>query len=144
MSVKSENREDEVPDGFSHPLEAGALSTALPDDLDPAHLSRQRLLGMVVRQLTLEVLSLTGHDPEAGSASRRLMSHVRQIAMYVCHVAYSMPQAEIALVFGRDRSTVRHACHIVEDRRDDPAFDTLVSIIERMACTVHLVAGARR
>ncbi|QLF69813.1 chromosomal replication initiator DnaA [Peteryoungia desertarenae] len=142
MSSNPESREPSPTDQAANLAMASAVADFV--DIDPAHLSHQRLLGMVVRQLTLEVLSLTGQDPEAGSASRRLMSHVRQIAMYVCHVAYSMPQAEIALVFGRDRSTVRHACHIVEDRRDDPAFDTLVSIIERMACTVHLVAGARR
>ena len=142
MSSNPESRDPSPTDQAANLAMASAVADFV--DIDPAHISRQRLLGMVVRQLTLEVLSLTGHDPDAGSASRRLMSHVRQIAMYVCHVAYSMPQAEIALVFGRDRSTVRHACHIVEDRRDDPAFDTLVSIIERMACTVHLVAGARR
>ena len=53
--------------------------------------------------------------------------------MYVCHVAYSMPMGEVAEAFGRDRTTVGHACRMVEDRRDDRAYDTFVAIVERMA-----------
>lgn len=102
----------------------------------------RRLLCMVVRQLTEELLRATGldHDQEPG---RRATSHVRQVAMYVCHVAYSMPMGEVAQAFGRDRSTVGHACRMVEDRRDDRAYDTFVAIVERMASAVHLVAGKR-
>lgn len=102
----------------------------------------RRLLCMVVRQLTEELLRATGldHDQEPG---RRATNHVRQVAMYVCHVAYSMPMGEVAQAFGRDRSTVGHACRMVEDRRDDRAYDTFVAIVERMASAVHLVAGKR-
>ena len=64
---------------------------------------------------------------------------VRQVAMYVCHVAYSMPMGEVAEAFGRDRTTVGHACRMVEDRRDDRAYDTFVAIVERMASAVHLL-----
>ncbi|MBT9368632.1 hypothetical protein KLP42_01890 [Rhizobium sp. CSW-27] len=67
---------------------------------------------------------------------RRMLCHVRQIAMYVCHVSLSIPQGDIGDAFGRDRSTVGHACSVVEDRRDDAAFDDLVSTVERMVATV--------
>ncbi len=102
----------------------------------------RRLLCMIVRQLTEELLRATGldHDQEPG---RRATNHVRQVAMYVCHVAYSMPMGEVAQAFGRDRSTVGHACRMVEDRRDDRAYDTFVAIVERMASAVHLLAGKR-
>ncbi|HEX2146378.1 MAG TPA: helix-turn-helix domain-containing protein, partial [Pseudorhizobium sp.] len=63
---------------------------------------------------------------------RRMACHVRQISMYVCHVALSMPQQDVGVAFGRDRTTVSHACHVVEDRRDDPFFDDFVSAIERI------------
>jgi hypothetical protein len=39
--------------------------------------------------------------------------------MYVCHMR--SPPGEIAEAFGVDRTTVSHACHVVEDRRDVPA-----------------------
>lgn len=56
----------------------------------------------------------------------------RQLAMYLTHVGFEMSLARVALAFGRDRSTVSHACHTVEDRRDDPAFDACVSALEEM------------
>jgi hypothetical protein len=33
-------------------------------------------------------------------------------------------------VFARDRTTVAHACGLVEDRRDDPAFDRSLDLLE--------------
>lgn len=54
----------------------------------------------------------------------------RQLAMYLVHVALGMPQAEVALAFGRDRSTVAHACRRVEDLRDRADFDARVSRME--------------
>lgn len=141
-------------DPQSPPLPPGALSAANAvewdpagialDDLDPEGIRpltpERRLLCMIVRQLTEELLRATGleHDQDPG---RRATSHVRQVAMYVCHVAYSMPMGEVAQAFGRDRSTVGHACRMVEDRRDDRAYDTFVAIVERMASAVHLLAG---
>jgi hypothetical protein len=141
-------------DPQSPPLSPGALSAASAvewdpadialDDLDPEGIRplppERRLLCMIVRQLTEELLRATGleHDQDPG---RRATSHVRQVAMYVCHVAYSMPMGEVAQAFGRDRSTVGHACRMVEDRRDDRAYDTFVAIVERMASAVHLLAG---
>ena len=67
---------------------------------------------------------------------RGLACHVRQIAMYVCHVALRISQTDIGEAFGRDRTTVRHACHVVEDRRDDPVFDDFISAIERIVVAV--------
>lgn len=127
------------------PVEWEPADEAGPDDdgagqrpLTP----ERRLLCMIVRQLTEELLRSTGleRDQDPG---RRATSHVRQVAMYVCHVAYSMPMGEVAEAFGRDRSTVGHACRMVEDRRDDRAYDTFVAIVERMASAVHLLAGRR-
>lgn len=61
------------------------------------------------------------------------ISRVRQIGMYVCHVAIGMTMQDVAFGFMRDRSTVVHACHLIEDMRDDSEFDTIVSTIERIA-----------
>lgn len=112
-------------------------------DADADHLQltpERRLLCMIVRQLAEELLRVTGLEHDHGPG-RRATSHVRQVAMYVCHVAYSMPMGEVAQAFGRDRSTVGHACRMVEDRRDDRAYDTFVAIVERMASAIHLLAG---
>jgi chromosomal replication initiation ATPase DnaA len=58
-------------------------------------------------------------------------ARARQIAMYLAHVLLSRPQHDVALLFDRDRTTVAHAMHVVEDRRDDPRLERLIERIER-------------
>ncbi len=66
------------------------------------------------------------------------ISRVRQIAMYVSHVMLGLNMTDIGKGFGRDRTTVMHACHLVEDLRDDDDFDQII------ARTEHIVAAAFR
>lgn len=54
----------------------------------------------------------------------------RQVSMYLSHVAFELSLARVGAAFGRDRSTVAHACHRIEDRRDDPAFDDRLDQLE--------------
>jgi len=89
-----------------------------------------------IRQMVGELVLLFGDRFLERRDRRRLACHVRQISMYVCHVALRIPQNDIGEAFGRDRSTVRHACHVVEDRRDDPVFDDFVSATERIVVAV--------
>lgn len=56
----------------------------------------------------------------------------RQVAMYLCHVGFEFSLKRVAAAFGRDRSTVAHACHAIEDRRDQPHFDRLMTSLEAM------------
>lgn len=66
-------------------------------------------------------------EPGRGSARA---SSARQVAMYLTHVAFGMSLQRVGFAFARDRSTIAHACHIIEDRRDDPAFDNLLDQLE--------------
>lgn len=66
------------------------------------------------------------------SRCRRFTAETRQLAMYLAHVVYGCPLQDIAQIFGRNRSTVSHACALVEDRRDDPAFDAEVAQFESL------------
>jgi len=56
----------------------------------------------------------------------------RQIAMYLSHVAFELSLSRVASAFGRDRTTVSHACHLIEDRRDDPNFDQQLDGLEQV------------
>lgn len=71
-----------------------------------------------------------------GMARRRPACHVRQIAMYVCHVVLQLSLTDIGAAFGRDRTTVGHACRITEDRRDERGYDEFVAAVERVAKAV--------
>lgn len=57
----------------------------------------------------------------------------RQVAMYLSHVCFGVAMTDIAKVFRRDRTTVTHACHTVEDRRDDHLFDGMLDRMEAAA-----------
>lgn len=61
------------------------------------------------------------------------VSRVRQIAMYVTHVALGLSMNDVGRGFGRDRTTVLHACHLIEDMRDDADFDAVIVLAERVA-----------
>ena len=58
------------------------------------------------------------------------VAFARQVAMYLTHVAFELSLARVAVAFERDRSTVAHACHAVEDRRDEDAFDDWIAALE--------------
>jgi len=54
----------------------------------------------------------------------------RQIAMYIVYVSLGLSLTRVALAFGRDRTTVSHACHQIENRREDPDFDAWLESLE--------------
>jgi chromosomal replication initiation ATPase DnaA len=55
---------------------------------------------------------------------------VRQVAMYLAHVGLGLNLSEVGCLFARDRSTVAHACALIEDRRDAAPFDRALSLLE--------------
>ncbi len=68
----------------------------------------------------------------------------RQVAMYLVHVVLGLNLTEIGLAFGRDRSTVSHACQLIEEKRDNPQFDMVVSRLEMLLKCMAVKAPAAR
>ena len=74
-------------------------------------------------------------DVEAQALSARTRGEpdvalARQIAMYVAHVVLGASLNQVARSFGRDRTTARHACRVIEDLREEPDFDKRVKGVE--------------
>jgi chromosomal replication initiation ATPase DnaA len=67
------------------------------------------------------------------------VAFARQVAMYLAHVGGGLCLSEVGRLFARDRTTVAHACALVEDRRDDPDFDRCLSFLE-----LALISGSER
>lgn len=61
---------------------------------------------------------------------RRQVAFARQVGMYLAHVGGGLPMTEVGRMFARDRTTVSHACAVIEDRRDDPTFDRALAVLE--------------
>ncbi len=66
-------------------------------------------------------------SPRRGTRSD---ARTRQTAMYLAHVAFGLSFTRVGICFGRDRTTVRHACAVIEDRRDDAGHDLALAALE--------------
>jgi chromosomal replication initiation ATPase DnaA len=79
----------------------------------------------VARDFGLEVSDLFG--PTRGAPR---VAFARQVAMYLAHTGFELGFATISRVFDRDPTTVSHACHIVEEGRDDLWLDCRLEVLE--------------
>ncbi|HZQ12609.1 MAG TPA: helix-turn-helix domain-containing protein [Pseudolabrys sp.] len=92
--------------------------------------------GAALRWLLEEAAAIAfGVAPADVRARTRRGAHVtfaRQTAMYLAHVAFGLNYSDVGRLFGRDRTTVAYACRLVEDRRDDPATDRRLDLLEQV------------
>lgn len=58
------------------------------------------------------------------------IAEARQLAMYLVHVILGRTYSQVGQFFGRDRTTVAHACARIEDQRDSRSFDEEVAAFE--------------
>lgn len=110
-----------------HARMPGRVGMAASRD-NPVDILRCRIVWRLVAELF--AMACEADLPE-GAARRRPRCHVRQIAIYLSHVVLSVPYRTVATAFGRDRTTIVHACAVVEDRRDDTGYDRFVERCER-------------
>lgn len=83
----------------------------------------------------LEICSLLIHRVHMARYPNQPPAEARQLAMYLAHVSCSLPMTHVGAVFGRDRATVRYACHKIED------FRSIISF-ERTLCRLETAAAA--
>lgn len=76
----------------------------------------------------------------ASTRGRADVARARQVAMYICHTTLAFSLTAVGELFDRDRTTVGHACRLVEDLRDDADFDMMVACLEKVVLGC-LVAG---
>jgi hypothetical protein len=79
----------------------------------------------VARDFDLEMVALFAPTRGAPRAA-----FARQVAMYLAHTGFALSLETISRVFDRDRTTVSHACHVVEDGRDDIWLDCRLEALE--------------
>lgn len=114
---------------IAHPLAleaAFATRNNFLDVSDPGLRTQSRLA------IELAVRQVFGVDHDALARLTRGVARTalaRQVAMYLAHVACGLTLTDAGRLFSRDRTTVAHACLIVEDRRDDPLFDRALDLL---------------
>ena len=79
------------------------------------------------------------------SRGRAPVALARQTAMYLAHVHLGWSLERAGQAFGRDRTTVVHACRRIEDRRDKPGFErALIQLETALQCWKRSVAAAEQ
>jgi Bacterial dnaA protein helix-turn-helix len=86
---------------------------------------RQNLEQLVACRLDVEPDLL--NFPSRGRAP---VCEARQISMYLARVCFNLSSTQVGQMFKRDRTTVAHACTVVEHRRDDMGFDLFLTKLE--------------
>ncbi|UUP18894.1 Chromosomal replication initiator protein DnaA [Nitratireductor thuwali] len=96
-----------------------------------------------IMDLTAALFDVSGRELRSPGRSSTSVARVRQIGMYVAHVVLRLNMTEIGRGFGRDRTTVMHACHMIEDMREDPDFDQIIITAERVTAAAFRYMEAR-
>jgi chromosomal replication initiation ATPase DnaA len=91
----------------------------------PVHAPRE-----AIEQAVVQVFGVGQDDLRRITRGRANVALARQVAMYLAHVVCGLTLTDTGRLFGRDRTTVAHACGVIEDRRDDPLFDRALDLLE--------------
>lgn len=128
-------------------MESDSSSVPLPDFLPVAAPSRTRsrrrcrysVTRMAMRRALSERLSEAcaaawqAVPPRMLRQATRCTARVasaRQAAIYIAHVVFAANLTRAGGIFGRDRTTARHACFRMEDWRDDTRIDRAFDALE--------------
>jgi chromosomal replication initiation ATPase DnaA len=84
----------------------------------------------VLETLVAATFAVPVNELRAGTRRRKPVAFARQSAMYLAHIVLGLSYAEVGRIFGRDRTTAAHACRVIEERRDDPLLDLVLSALE--------------
>lgn len=82
-----------------------------------------------LEQMVIHVFAVERAAPARRTRGVRRTALARQVAMYVAHVNCGLTLTDVGRLFGRDRTTVAHACLHVEIRRDDALFDRALDLL---------------
>ena len=87
-------------------------------------------LRVIVEDIVANVFRVEPELLRLPNRGRANVALARQVAMYIAHVGYGLNLTDVGRVFERDRTTVAHACILVEQRREDAEFDAALVLIE--------------
>lgn len=86
----------------------------------------------VCNALAAMFYGVSSGDFEAHTRHERRINEARQLGMYLANTCLSVDYEEIGRVSRRDRTTVRYSIERVEDRRENPQFDSVLVVFETL------------
>lgn len=126
--------------GFLHPHERDGLRKFASEFGDKTGRGvpdgEARRLRRVIEAAVGDVFGIAHADISQPSRGKAPVARARQVAMYLAHVSCGLSLTDVGIVFARDRTTVAHACAVIEDLRDDPVFDRALELMEWIVPTL--------
>ena len=113
----------------------GRHSRGHPSAPEASH--RDLIESTIAQVFGIHALAL--HTVTRGKADVAL---ARQVTMYLTHTVFGFTLTETGRIFERDRTTVAHACSVVEDMRDNPVFDRVIELLEGIIPAIVLPRSA--
>jgi chromosomal replication initiation ATPase DnaA len=98
----------------------------------PVKCARQTplVLKRIIEYAIAVVFEIKVGDLRSSTRGTAETAFARQVAMYLAHVSCGLSFTDIGRIFHRDRTTVAHACGLIEDRRDDARVDRTLDLLE--------------
>ena len=84
----------------------------------------------IVELVVSSILHISQRDLHRKHRCVAPIAHARHMAMYLTHVSFGISFTEIGRFFGRDRTTVSHACQRIEDEREDAQTEWILNLME--------------
>ncbi len=86
---------------------------------------------VVSQKLDVPLIALLSNKPRHGQGDLvRRVAHARRMAIYLAVTRSGIRQARIAKAARMHRQQVHHACHRIEDMRDDANIDLAIAALE--------------
>lgn len=83
--------------------------------------------------IAAQVYNVPVEEMRRPTRGRPHVARARQIAIHLAHIVFAMTHRQLAAEFGRDRSTVLHACKQIEGMREDSTeFDSTLRWMEAL------------
>ena len=91
---------------------------------------RDRLTAAFITHAVALATGVSPSDIASAKRTSKAAARARQIAIYLAHVNFNWPLIRGAFDFNRDRTVCGHACHRIEDMRENADFDARMSVLE--------------
>ena len=117
------------------------LTVSLPDPPTRYAVSAPPALREIIEDTVAGVFDVDAELLRQPNRGRANVALARQVAMYIAHVGCGLSLTEVGELFERDRTTVAHACAVVEQRRDDRRFDDAINLLDLV---IHVINGTKR
>ncbi|MEM1371190.1 MAG: helix-turn-helix domain-containing protein [Pseudomonadota bacterium] len=122
--------ENLVPENNGQMAEQYDCSSNTSDDHRPIMSSTDReTVRILIETAIADVDAIPIADLRSTCRERASVALRRQMAMYLANTEFGLSFTEVGKLFSRDRTTVSHACAVIEDWRDDLAVDQMLEML---------------